>query len=93
MHIHSAIDIKTDASEIVAAFAAEEGDGQADITHFAKAERNGGGQFGDAFLAMCLVKQFCFDNAWATAFTVMPYGAAVRANVFVKLRMPPFVEA
>ena len=52
MHVHAAVDVKADAGEIVAAFAAEEGDGQADITHFAKAERNGGGQFGDAFFAM-----------------------------------------
>ena len=54
MHVHSAVDIKADAGQIVAAFAAEICDGEADIAHFAKSERHGGGEFGDAFLAMRL---------------------------------------
>ena len=74
MHVHPPVDVQANSREIIAAFAAEEGDGQADVTHFAKTERHGGGQFGDAFLAMCLVKQFCFDDAWGDGV----YGDAVR---------------
>ena len=64
MHVHAAIDVKADASEIVASFAAEKGDGQANIAHFAKAKRDGGRQFGDAFFAMRFEEQFRLDNAW-----------------------------